>query len=289
MRSLALIFVVAACDDRDRLHPAGPVTHPSTLLAMETLPTGLALHEKVIHRSCSPAGGVCHNGKEYPDLHTIGNLIAALDKPCNRDKADEPESIFDGCEPEGDELVVMRPSGGELWRTKIALFGAEEYNFNVGTLERSVELESDAPQTIDRSHVVQIQRGGTKIVELPLNLIIEAGERTGRLVDLFNLDYRIYLDLAKVRGGDPNANGAFGSEKPWKMVAAGYPFQSYLFGRITGLVPGSRMPLANKPLTDAEYIAIFCWIETLDADPDPADPIDYESCTIAREPLSFSR
>jgi hypothetical protein len=291
------VIALFGCDGKDTLVPAGPVTHPSALEAMEKFPTALDLHDKVINRSCSPLGGVCHNSKEYPDLHTYGNLLAAFDKPCNRDKAEEPETVFDGCEPEGDELLIMR---NPEWKAKIAYIGPEEFEQTADrfTNFRRVVLAEPAPETLD--HVEsKILRGGRTLVELVgyswdgVNpgqgvLVTTEGEKEARIEDLFNLDYRTYLELANVRGGDPNNNGVFGADEPWMMLAAGYPLQSYLVGRITGTVPGSRMPLANEPLTDPEYVAIFCWIETLDDDPQPSDRIDYENCRFAHEPTSYA-
>jgi hypothetical protein len=295
--SSIVLFVLFGCDGKDTLVPTGPVTHPSALEAMEKFPTGLAMHTKVITRSCSPTGGVCHNSKEYPDLHTFGNLVAALDKPCNRDKAEEPENVFDGCEPEADELVIMR---SPEWKTKIALVGPEELEMTAETFTifRRIVLAEPAPATYDRVES-KVVRGGSTLVELrgysydgispgPGVLVTREGDTEARIVDLFNLEYRTYLELAAVRGGDPNNNGVFGSSAPWTMLAPGYPEESYLVGRITGTVPGTRMPLANAPLTDAEYVAIFCWIETLDDDPAPSDAIDYERCRFAHEPTSYA-
>ena len=286
-----------ACDGKgDQLHPTGPITNEAALQAMKDIPNGLMLHETVIHRSCSPNGGVCHNGKEYPDLHTFGNLVQALDRPCNRDKGDEPESVFDGCEPTADELVI---SGGAEWRSRIAYVGPEEYPPDFSTVFRRVMLENPVPQALDHAES-KIMREGRIYVDMKGEiydrngnmrtgfLVTEQGKREALFTDLFNLDYRRYLDLGNARGGDPNGNGVFGAEHDqWKLMAPGYPSQSYLVGRITGTVPGSRMPLANQRLTDPEYIAIYCWIETLDDDPQPTDPIDYENCSFAHDPVSY--
>ena len=66
---------------------------------------------------------------------------------------------------------------------------------------------------------------------------------------------------------------------------------SYLLQRTLGTVRGTRMPLANEPLNDAEYLALYCWIESL-ADNDAADaalPIDYAGCAKADEVLRLNR
>jgi len=55
----------------------------TVLEAQRRFPTGLDLHQKVIWRTCTPNGGVCHNAKEYPDLRTPANLASAFEAPCN--------------------------------------------------------------------------------------------------------------------------------------------------------------------------------------------------------------
>src|SRR5688500_7498842 len=69
----------------------------AVLEAQEKLTTGLDLHAKVVFRTCSPNGGVCHNAKEYPDLHTPANFLDAIDAPCNVQPG-TPEAVYDRCE-----------------------------------------------------------------------------------------------------------------------------------------------------------------------------------------------
>jgi hypothetical protein len=160
-------------------------------------------------------------------------------------------------------------------------------------------LADPAPRDIDHGES-KILRDGNTLVDLkgeiydrngnivPGFLVAQQGQREVMITDLYYLEYRSYLDLQTTRGGDPNGNGRFGSAEPWVLIAPGHPLQSYLVGRITGTVPGTRMPLANERLTDAEYVAIFCWIETLDDSPQPTDPIDYENCQFAHDPISYA-
>ena len=65
---------------------------------------------------------------------------------------------------------------------------------------------------------------------------------------------------------------------------------SYMWQRITGQVPGSRMPLANAPLTEPAYVAIACWIEGLKpgVTPSPDDPIDYTDCQFGQNPVDWT-
>lgn len=83
--------------------PDGPPVDEYIEEARTNFPTYLDLHEKVITRTCSPNGGVCHNEKEYPDLHTPDTMLSQLDVPCNLAETD-PLNLFNGCEPGGDRL-----------------------------------------------------------------------------------------------------------------------------------------------------------------------------------------
>jgi hypothetical protein len=76
---------------------------PIVLEAQERFPNGLDLHQKVIWRTCTPNGGVCHNAKEYPDLRTPAEFASAFGAPCNIQPG-EPTSVFDGCERPGDHV-----------------------------------------------------------------------------------------------------------------------------------------------------------------------------------------
>src|SRR5687767_14597567 len=112
--------------------------HPDVQVARQTLKTVLDLHSDVITRSCSPNGGVCHNGKEEPDLRTPGSLLSVLSKPCNTDRFDEPYMVFDGCEREADELVITMPAGE--FRSRIAYLGPEEFDNEVFTSFRHLRI-----------------------------------------------------------------------------------------------------------------------------------------------------
>jgi hypothetical protein len=73
--------------------------------------------------------------------------------------------------------------------------------------------------------------------------------------------------------GDP-------SVEPGALIVPGSLSQSYLWGRLNGTVPGTRMPLANQPLSESEFRALACWIEGVDPkNASVDDPIDYASCT----------
>ena len=88
--------------------------------------------------------------------------------------------------------------------------------------------------------------------------------------------------------GDPNRNGTFGADDlslaPARTIVRGDRESSYLWRRLLGTVPGSRMPLANGELTNVQLIALGCWIETIGTDADPLAPIDYASCSFYESP-----
>jgi hypothetical protein len=56
-------------------------------------------------------------------------------------------------------------------------------------------------------------------------------------------------------------------------------------------VPGSRMPLANSPLSIDEMLAFFCLVEGFPAGGDTAmlsGPIDYNACSFAANPADLN-
>lgn len=85
---------------------------PIVLAAQERIRTGLDLHRKLIWRTCTPNGGVCHNQKEYPDLHTPSNFIGAIGAPCNVSPG-EWVSVFDRCERPGDRFNFSGSSSAD--------------------------------------------------------------------------------------------------------------------------------------------------------------------------------
>lgn len=278
----ALTGLAAACGNDGRT-PYDPANDPEvTKEARAKFPTVMALHEQVIARSCTPNGGVCHNMKEYPDLHTPGNFVTIAGKPCNEDKAADPSQYYDGCEPSADEMEI--PSIG--FRTRVASISGDLYD-GLDAVYREVTLEKEAPSS-QYAVAARFLRNGAVIAEVPANLTLTEGSRTARLEQIYNLDYQTYLALGGVTGGDPNGNGVFGADDAWHEITPGHPEKSYLIGRITGTVKGSRMPLANQPLSEPEYVALFCWIEGTSSHPSPDDRIDYDGCRFAKNPVDYT-
>ena len=91
--------------------------HEAVYEAMELFPDYPTLHEDVITRTCTPNEGVCHNKKEYPDLHTPASMLATISQPCNLDK-DDPIDTFNGCEQPGD-VAVLPLIQGETWESEV--------------------------------------------------------------------------------------------------------------------------------------------------------------------------
>jgi hypothetical protein len=243
-------------------------------------PTFRALHEAVVLPTCGPRSGVCHNGKQYPDLHSPTEMLAAVGKRCNAITSD-PLAILDACEPEGDELVLA--SGGSAgFRAAIGRVRAAS---DGGAIE--IDLEDAVPSAAE-SIEASIERAGPPafVVHLGARVTTRAGERTvvvraGDLPD----DLRSFLAGPYVPGlasrvvlGDPNANGVFGVKLGNLVIRPGDPERSFLVQRILGKVL-PRMPLANGDLTATQIFALECWVRQMRPDGSNADgPIDYRAC-----------
>lgn len=283
--------------------------------AQDRFPTGLELHNKVIWRTCTPNGGVCHNAAEYPDLRTPATFVEAFSAPCNI-QVGEYQSTFDGCEQPGDRLIL---NGGPYNDTPL----------EVGYLEYIPgELGEDESPTVDSPglHIVLAE---------PVGYGNDSGQgyATAEFVRTFVADGEVYdseyasfqtnwwvlgdgthlygrIRQYQVNGvnellesgvveGDGNRNGTFGAKQDngtVHLLEPGSPETSYLIARVRGemydeQIPGSRMPLANAPLTIPEMLSLFCMVEAFPEGGDLADfsgPIDYNNCSYAEDPESLN-
>ncbi len=237
----------------------------------------------VIQRSCSPNPGVCHHDSNYPDLRTPGALAAMVDAPCNLEIPD-PTAGWDACERTADVVRFDDGSGARIaWIER------------VGPGRWRLEL-AQAPVVSDAARVAFYTADGDVILEPLEEWRVLAARRVAEAVmevsvspdDGYVLDV-IDTTLRTVLGGDPNRNGVWGAERPMRgrVIAAGDLERSYLWGRLTATVPGTRMPLANAPLSNADYAALACWIEQLGrgARAEATVAIDYDACVYARSPL----
>jgi hypothetical protein len=272
---------------------AAIVTEARTLF-----PRTLDMHQKIVARSCAPNTGVCHNTSNYPDMSTPASMLQAVGSWCNLEIPD-PTQGYDLCERRGDFVYVDDGAQGVVseiaWIERLAV---DEWRIELrdpieaGVVDAPIYFYAQVPDVpvllpAAEWQVVATVEAGTR--ELALNV--------RGVVD--NPFIETYIDevLASVVGGDQNRNGTFGAdvrdaaEDAAKVIEPGSLARSYLWGRITGTVPGSRMPLANEALSDAEYVAVACFIETLEArgaNITATDDIDYDNCEFAKDPPSLA-
>ena len=266
-----------------------------TATAKSKFPRVVDLHQKIVARSCAPNTGVCHNTNNYPELATPASFLASINAWCNLASPD-PAQGFDLCERHGDVLI----SGS---------FSAE-----IGHTQRQpdgswkITLREPAPRDDDIAPV--------RFESVDDDLVFEPSFDWGVTIAMVEGDPEVLLTIAidepfftepyideAIAGlvqGDQNGNGLFGADdvddgvteaRTANVITPGSLTASYLWGRVTGTVPGSRMPLANQALSDDEYLALACFIEGLPSDgslPDTDDAIDYDACAFAKQPTLFA-
>lgn len=279
---------------------------PTVIEAQAELRTGFDLQAKVIRRTCGPTGGVCHNTKEYPDLHTPANFVQAIGAPCNVQPGSY-EAVYDRCELPGDRVElgdgVEREIGwleyvpGVLEMPESATFDAMTPGLHI-YLDQAISTEADAyaEARFIRKFITEDQR----VAPLPYFSfetrwhMLDGGTHIIGEVREYQADNLQELTTVGVVQGDMNRNGAYGARTgdPVSLLAPGRPEESYLVARLRGemlgeRIPGSRMPLANQPLSVAEMLALFCFIEGLPSDPatvNLASLIDYAGCSYSANP-----
>lgn len=297
--SLLLGVLAAACggggDDDDGGDPTGPTpfvtptadpgAHPFVQEAQVQFPRLLDLQMKVISTTCSPNPNVCHNSNNFPNLETAGNTIANVGEPCNVELPDRSQG-WNGCERPADivragstlttRLKWVERVGPQSWRV-----GLEEAPEVTQTILAPEFRSAEGDVLLSASEFWGVSMAlvqGTDIASIS----VADGDFVAAFVDSV---------LATIIGGDPNEDGIWGGDEEsgverGALFYPGSPERSYFWGRITGTVPGSRMPLANAPLSNAAYTAIACWIEGLSGDgmDDAEDLIDYGACSYALAP-----
>ncbi len=281
-------------------------TDPYVIDAQRRFRTGLDVQQKVIYRTCTPFDGVCHNQKEYPDLHTPANFVNVIGAPCNVQPGDYT-SVWDRCEPRGDlmRLDEFSSAAEVAW---IEVIQGEEVEFGDDNPPDATspglhivlrgEVPMEGARTSDNARFFRDFQGESLVFARfrtrwwkvgPNRIMGEVGQQRS--------DDANRLVLAGLHQGDQNRNGIFGAElgDNIPMINPGKPEQSYMVARIRGQangeqIPGSRMPLANQPLDITDMLALFCFIEGLpvDAEPNLADAIDYTACTYAADPENLN-
>lgn len=301
--------------DRPQIDEAPPVDPYSgdnevVQTAQARFPTGLDLHKKVIWRTCTPNGGVCHNRKEYPDLHTPANFASAFSAPCNVQPG-EAGSVFDGCERPGDRLRFGNETGGDVEIGWVEHIPGESEDFGgdnpPGEASPGLHIHLAAPLGGDRDSFYsnanfirtfidengEVQESGFATFQTNWWRLGDGTHIIGR-VQQYQVEEIQELILVGVTEGDANRNGVFGAHQgaPVSMLEPGDPIGSYLIGRLRGelhgsSVPGSRMPLANAPLSIDEMLALFCLVEGFPEGGETTElsgPIDYNACSFSENP-----
>ena len=291
-------------------------SNADVLAAQLVYPTGLDLHRKLILRTCAGTNGVCHNQKEYPDLHTASTFLSAIGAPCNV-QSGNPNGVFDRCERLGDrfafaeqsfreieigwfeffpgETPKLDPKGTRPDATTVGLHlrlhdpipGTEERLGATGTFFRNFVDSADNVQTLAfASYKTTWWVLGADRRELFAE--VSEGQR----------DSVEGLVASGIVQGDQNRNGTYGARTatPVPLLNPGRPEESYLVARLRGFmqdvtIPGSRMPLANQPPSVQDMLALMCFIQGLN----PAtkqwtleSSIDYTRCTYSANPAALS-
>lgn len=290
----------------------------TVLEAQERFPTGLELHRKVIWRTCTPNGGVCHNRKEYPDLHTPANFAQAFSAPCNVQPG-EFDAVYDGCERPGDRIqfdgygfggdpveiawVEFIPGESEDYGDSEPPADAPGLHIHLATpMPNEDRTASYGSVGFTRSFVDgagQTQQSTYASYRTSWWLIGDDTHMLGRVQEYQVEDVQELIGVGIIMG-DANRNGVLGAHMgaPVSMLEPGDPFGSYLIGRMRGeihqegqSVPGSRMPLANPPLKVEEMLALFCLVEGFPEDGDSSmlsGPIDYANCSFSDNPAELN-
>lgn len=296
--------------------------NPIVLEAQSKLFDGFALHSEVIYPTCGPINGVCHHAKEYPALHTPANFLGAIGAPCNVQPGSYV-SVFDRCERPGDRFNL----GDQLSDVEVAYIEyipgeREDYDSAPKADSPGLHIYLAGEVRGDRNEfsgtgqfVRTFVNAEGDVQELPFfsydshYWVVDPtgyafGDEKGAHLMADVHDYQTQriealLEVGLVQG-DHNRNGVLGARLESSHIALikpGYPEESYLVARMFGtmgsdLIPGSRMPLANEPLTNSEMLALFCFIEKLPQDGSAVDlhaPIDYAGCSYSAQPEVLER
>ena len=258
----------------------------------ELYPDVVTLFDQGIARTCSLNNGVCHNSNNYPDLHTIANLVSTVGGPCNV-ATTEPGEVHDACEPPADHLVI--PSAGIDARIVSAMLLPEEVDVAVEDLSQVTLVLDPAPVGLAAGATdTQVHRG---------SIVFDIGAHGARVasvdgatvvLDLRPNEYgnwttKVFFDVRTfppgpihVVVGDPNGNGVQGAlAGAMPLVKAGDPMGSYLFRRLVDENYGELMPRQCRTWDDRANQALACWITGLAADlGNVYAPIDYAACGV---------
>jgi hypothetical protein len=259
---IALLFAVACTTAAPKDEPP-----PQT----RTYRDVVDLFDRGIARTCALNGGVCHNSNNYPDLHTVSNLIGTVGRACNVETR-SPQDINDACEPVADRLVAAGFEAAIVRATPSA------------DLAR-VTLTLDPPMQLPANTVTEVHRGSSVFAA---NTRVASSTAAEITLTLISADAKRFFDIREypigplqIRVGDPNGNGVQGASQAMPLITPGDPERSYLMMRLVDLTYGELMPRQCRTWDDRANEALACWIAGLSADAANAyDPIDYDACAV---------
>jgi hypothetical protein len=286
-------------------------TNADVLAAQKTYPTGLDVHRKLVMRTCSGTNGVCHNQKEYPDLHTAATFTASIGAPCNV-QSGSPEGVFDRCERLGDRFRFTEPSFREIeigWFEFIPGETPEGVQPDANTPGLHLHLYEPVPLTQERLNATGTfirnfidDQGNVQALSFASYdtrwWILGDRKHLFAEVTEYQRDTVESLVATGIVQGDQNRNGVFGTRTGTTvpLINPGKPEESYLVARLRGYmgndpVPGTRMPLANQPPSVTDMLALMCLIEGLDPTATQwnlSSAIDYNKCSYSEDPSKLS-
>ena len=272
--------------------------------AKKIYPTLAALYEgdRGIYRGCGPNNAVCHNGKEFPNLATLGSIVESIDAPCNQ-KRNKPLEIHDMCERPGDVLVIGDATprrveigwirnddesdagdGSRRWTVFVKDGVGAIDGLGLTIVRPGVAGAEDVLITYLVGTITADGAGTTLTVRLPDPPPPDpdggAPQDDGAYVASVLAKAGVPGDPTSIQLGDANRNGTWGATIGARLIKPGAPDKSYLFSRLVDDKAGPLMPRANCCYwTKTSLRALWCWVAGLKSDKTNAlDGIDYDHC-----------
>ena len=250
-----------------------------------------------------------HNSKEFPDLRTPANFVAAFGQNCNVQYG-EYQSVYDRCERPGDRFKLDGTGQIEVgWIESIpgpffegeGLPPADSPGLHIHLADPMPGDQTEVYSTgsFERTFINDGKVEDFTFAEYSTLWYILPDRRhlIGEVRD-YQIDQVQELVSVGIIEGDPNRNDTFGAREndPVHLLEPGSPETSYLIARLRGemageLIPGSRMPLANAPFTIEEMLALFCLVEGFPEDGTETDlerGIDYKNCSYSEDPAGLN-
>ena len=288
---ICLLLAALGCADEDAGpgSPDGPGSpEPSDDPIALELPDIEAIHAAAIAPTCSPNGGVCHNSREYPDLHTATTFVGQIGQPCNM-AAKTAADVRDACEPEGDRLWIESLGiDAVIAHVEVSPEDAETIALTTVVVELGEPIAAEEGAS---SNAGQVRRGDSTFdIPAPFTVLDATHLEMALPGSIYAAQTKRFFDDRvypwqpwMVRVGDPNRNGVLGGPSV-SLIEPGNPEASYLIRRLTDPDEGDLMPRQCRSWNQVATRALGCWIAGLRVDDDGQvtnayDPIDYASCT----------